>query len=181
VGGGALDGVPQGRGAVGRFVRGAVPVQVGLEDLGFSLINKIIFTATQIVSCEQNQDRRFIESGMDRYAKQIMYTFISPRDVWLRLRITYDCGQEVELVVSGDADPGLVRGAALDESPESVPSVVVAERVDVGVREIARVQHRLPIALDVVLERPVRIERLPEIGCNIYSLDQWWHSRDEIS
>jgi hypothetical protein len=38
VGGGALDGVPQGRGAIGRFVWDTVAVQVGLEDVGFSLV-----------------------------------------------------------------------------------------------------------------------------------------------
>jgi hypothetical protein len=40
VGGGAVDGVPQGRRAVGRFVRDAVAAQVGLEGLGFSLVSK---------------------------------------------------------------------------------------------------------------------------------------------
>jgi hypothetical protein len=38
VGGGALDGVPQGRGAVGRFVRDAEAVQVGLVRVHLALI-----------------------------------------------------------------------------------------------------------------------------------------------
>jgi hypothetical protein len=81
---------------------------------------------------------------------------------------TYHFRQEVDLVVSSDPDPRLVCGAALDEAAPCVPPVVVVERVRVGVREVTHEKHCLAFALlHVVVERPVRVERLPEIGCPV--------------
>ena len=69
-------------------------------------------------------------------------------------------------MVARGPDERLVRRAALHEAAPCVEAHLVVERVRVLVRQVAHVQHRLPITLQVMLHRGDRIIRLPQVPCN---------------